>query len=268
MRVLMALVLGAAVLAAVWFLPQRGFDLLILAVTALGLAEFARLFSRAGWWRVIVWIGGMLVAALMLFGPIGKNALPLLLIGILFAVTMIVMARAPELSGSAERIALAMLGVLYLGLTLPCWAWLRALEWGRALVLLALVPACLSDTAAYLVGKSCGRRKFAPRVSPNKTVEGFFGALAGSLIGALAVWWLLVPALPLRFVIALAGIVWIVAPLGDLIESLFKRSCGVKDSGSVIPGHGGILDRLDALIFTGPAAYAFFALVVGMGRTV
>ncbi len=137
------------------------------------------------------------------------------------------------------------------------------MEGGQSIVLLVLAPACLCDTFALIAGKAFGRHKFAPLVSPQKTVEGFIGALFGSVLGVAAIKWLLIPDINWYLVLGLAVVIWITSPFGDLVESMLKRSCGVKDSGVIIPGHGGILDRLDALIFTGPAAYVYMKYVVG-----
>ena len=132
---------------------------------------------------------------------------------------------------------------------------------GQYLVLLAIVPACLCDTFAYVAGKSFGKKKFAPMVSPNKTMEGYYGALVGALVGAFAVKLIFFREMHFAWVVGLALVLWVVSPFGDLIESFMKRSIGVKDSGTLIPGHGGILDRLDALIFTAPAAFLYFKLM-------
>ena len=264
-RVITAIVLGAAVLAAVWWLPAWGFNLLVLAAALAGLVEFGRIFLADPVERCGMIAGGGAVAATMIFCRAGAEAAIVVLAGVLFGLALLFMKRARALPGVAERWALAMLGVLYLGVAFSFWAPLRGAAMGRELVLLALVPACLCDTFAYLFGKAFGKRKFAPMVSPNKTMAGFGGALVGSLAGTFAVRWLLVPHMPWASAAAFAAVVWIVSPFGDLVESMLKRSAGVKDSGTLIPGHGGILDRLDALIFTGPAAYAFAWLVWGLG---
>lgn len=263
-RVMTAIFLGVVVLAAVWWLPAWGFNLLILAMALAGLVEYGRIFLPDPVERSGMVVGGGIVSATMLFNPAGAEAAIIVLTGVLFGLALLFMKRAPALPGVADRWALAMLGVLYLGVAFSFWAPLRGAAMGRELVLLALVPACLCDTFAYVFGKAFGKRKFAPMVSPNKTMEGFAGALVGSLAGTFAVRWLLVPHMPVAMAAAFAVVIWIVSPFGDLVESMLKRSAGVKDSGTVIPGHGGILDRLDALVFTGPAAYAFAWLVWGL----
>lgn len=263
-RVIAAIVMGIAVLLAVWWLPTVGLYAFILAAAAVGLMEYSRMFLADSVERWSGWLAGLLTAATMLFCPLGGDAVVLLQGGLLFALSMIFMWRAKEMPGVATRLSLAMMGIVYLGVAFPFWGWIAGMPNGRTLVLLALVPACLCDTLALATGKAFGKRKFAPIVSPKKTVEGFIGALAGSIIGIFLVRNLIAVYIPFRHTVALAFIIWITSPLGDLIESMFKRSCGVKDSGTIIPGHGGVLDRLDALIFTGPAVYAYLKYVIGI----
>jgi phosphatidate cytidylyltransferase len=187
-----------------------------------------------------------------------------------------------NLDGAVMDWSLAAAGVFYLGLPLYSAielrdmagtverAWISdlaenvAIEWdaserGLAWLISVILVTWLGDTFAYLVGRSLGRRKLSPVVSPNKTVEGFIGGLAAaSLTGALSFWAFGLDddvSLGLIFGAALA----IIALFGDLGESVIKREAGVKDSGSMIPGHGGMLDRLDALLFTFVAGW-FLAL--------
>jgi phosphatidate cytidylyltransferase len=173
-------------------------------------------------------------------------------------------------------------GVVYVGLPLAFVPLLRALGEGipvrvapgpagaffvpMAFVLLPLLTTWAGDTAAYFVGHAVGRTKLAPSVSPGKTVEGSLGGLAGAVAAAALVASLWLAELPVRGVpvMAAAGIglaVAVVAQLGDLVESALKREAGVKDSGQLLPGHGGILDRLDALLGAFPLTWLLLTLV-------
>ncbi|HZG43277.1 MAG TPA: CDP-archaeol synthase, partial [Longimicrobium sp.] len=138
---------------------------------------------------------------------------------------------------------------------------------GPALLLAPVLLTWISDSAAYFGGRAFGRRKLIPRVSPGKTVEGAISAVLGGVIGGIAYGYLLTSFWtyqPSVLESALFGLlVSVFAQLGDLAESLWKRDVGVKDSGTLLPGHGGALDRFDSLIVTLPLGYAFFALVVG-----
>ena len=258
-RILTAIAMGILVVSAVWWLPVSYFKLLVLAAAALGLHEFSRMFFPDRIEASFATAAGVVMSASILFRFGGRGSDMLMLAGLLFALSLVFMWRAKELSGAVQRLALACFGMVYIGVAFSFWGLLRETGFGRELVLLALAPACLCDTFAYLAGKTIGRRKFAPMVSPNKTMEGFAGALVGSFAGVFAVKWTLLPWLPDYAALAFAAAVWIASPFGDLVESMLKRSAGVKDSGAIIPGHGGVLDRLDALIFTGPVAY-FFAI--------
>jgi Predicted CDP-diglyceride synthetase/phosphatidate cytidylyltransferase len=113
------------------------------------------------------------------------------------------------------------------------------------------------DVTAYFVGRAFGRHKLAPLVSPGKTVEGSIGNLVGSLAAAVVVHFGLFPALPLSHALLLAVVMNIIGQLGDLYESLLKRGAGAKDAAAVLPGHGGLLDRLDSLLFNAPVLYYY-----------
>ena len=126
----------------------------------------------------------------------------------------------------------------------------------RMVLLLAIIMA--ADTAAFFVGHAFGRRPLASQVSPGKTVEGAFGGLVGGVAGALAVRALGLPGLPLAHAVALGLGVAALGIVGDLDESLIKRWAGVKDSGELFPGHGGMLDRIDSLLFGAPVLYYYF----------
>lgn len=160
--------------------------------------------------------------------------------------------------------AATLLGAFYLGALGGSIAGLRLMKpeadgaW-RLTLLLATVMA--SDTVAFFVGHAVGRRRLAPRISPGKTLEGAVGGLAGGVAGSLAVRALGLPGIPLAHAVALGAAVAAMGVLGDLEESLLKRWAGVKDSGTLLPGHGGMLDRLDSLLFAAPVLYYYFLYV-------
>lgn len=261
-RIITAIVLGAIVLAIVWLLPPWGVGALVLLAAAVGLAEFGKMFLSDPLERACVFLAGVAAVAVMAFAPGAHDVVLLVLALDLFVLALVFMGRTAQLAGSAERLGLAMMGVVYLGVAFPFWSWIARMSDGKRLLLVVLVPACLCDTFALIAGKLFGRHRMAPRVSPNKTVEGLVGALIGAFAGTFFMRWLLLPAMSVPDGVLLSLIVWVASPFGDLVESFFKRSSGVKDSGTLIPGHGGILDRLDALVFTGPAAYAYVKYVM------
>ena len=167
--------------------------------------------------------------------------------------------------------AITWLGALYLGLGLGFQQKIFMLQGtlpktGSRLILSLFIITWFGDTAAYFVGSYLGKHKLAPRVSPKKSWEGAFGNLGGNLLGALLMQVTVCPEWTMVDVVALALLLGTVGQLGDLVESTWKRSAGVKDSnvgGVSIPGHGGMLDRVDSLVFAAPALYAYLHFVHG-----
>jgi phosphatidate cytidylyltransferase len=179
---------------------------------------------------------------------------------------MIVMAaaalqRAKEMPTSVPAAAVTLFGAAYLGVLGATIASLRVIEpasdgaW-RVVLLLAIVMS--SDTFAYFAGSAFGRHKLAPLVSPGKTIEGLAGGLVGGVVAALLVRRFGLPGIPVPDAVALGIVVAAFGVTGDLVESLLKRWSGVKDSGRLFPGHGGMLDRLDSLLFGAPVLYYYF----------
>lgn len=158
-----------------------------------------------------------------------------------------------ELKERLVHLALTLLGGLYLGYLIPHWVLLFRLTDGRYWVAFVLLVIMLGDTVAYFVGSRFGRRKLAPKISPGKTVEGCLGYIGGSAAAGLAAGRWFFPELSGGEIVTLSLILSILGQLGDLFESWIKRAFAVKDSGHLLPGHGGMLDRVDSLIF--PAAF-------------
>lgn len=175
------------------------------------------------------------------------------------------LARPEPLDRAGQRLAWLIAGPIYVGGLLASLGRIHAGPHGGAWVLLAMWIAWASDTGAYFAGRFFGKHKLAPRVSPAKTVEGAIGGWLASLTGAIAAHYWFMPTLPLLDALVLAAIANVLGQAGDLVESLVKRSTGVKDSGNILPGHGGMLDRVDALMFTATACWVYLA-TVGTGR--
>lgn len=170
--------------------------------------------------------------------------------------------QAPD--GSFGGIAAESFSVLYLGVTAACFGWLRL--WpgdpaGIKLLLFYLACIWVGDSGAYYVGKNFGRHKMSPRISPNKTLEGLAGGVVTTFLAAAVMAWALGLEYAPVHIAALAAILAVTAPLGDLVESLFKRDSGVKDSSALLPGHGGFLDRTDSLVFAAPFVLAYLVVV-------
>jgi phosphatidate cytidylyltransferase len=262
-------VLPLLLLGMLWAPPAVGFSIVTVAI-ALGAWELDGLL-RARDVRPFRASGGVLLA--LVFAqvacsggsvPVGAawvEPLPLWPFAALLILTALLF-RAQDFARDVPAAALTVLGALYLGGLGGSIAALRIMEpladgpW-RIVLLLAIVMA--ADTAAYFVGRALGRHKLAPAISPGKTMEGVVGGLAGGVLGALAVRGAGFP-LPLAHAVVLGVLVTIAAVAGDLLESLLKRWAGVKDSGRLFPGHGGMLDRLDSLLFGAAVLYYYFSL--------
>ena len=258
-RVLTALVLLPLALALVWVPGFSGvFAAFVTIIAAIGLHEYYRIAVRADPERITGLIAGTLVVVSGVSGdPILTNAV--MYLGILLVAGVHVL----HARSSVMRLATSLFGVVYVGWFAAHLLLLHTLPViGPGLVLTLFVAVILTDTAAYFVGKKFGRHKLAPVVSPNKTWEGAAGGLVFAVLGMGALYWLRAQyaweALPawslLRYLIA-GAVLSIAAQVGDLMESSLKRDAGIKDSGSLFPGHGGVLDRCDGFLFAAPVLY-------------
>lgn len=249
---LVALLLGSLYLGGWWF---TSFLTLIMLIS---LGEFYATVRRIGY------------APLALVGLLGVIAIPVLvhatsiysMAGVTVAATIVVVL-AYSLATRRhplENTSMTMFGMLWVSL-LAFAVPIGASPHPVAYILMVVLVTAMIDIGSYFVGRGFGRRPLAPTLSPNKTVEGFFGGIAAGVVTA-AVMSTLPAYADLGFSgsVILAAILSLIAPLGDLAESMVKRSLGVKDMGSVLPGHGGMLDRIDSFLFAVPAAYVFLIL--------
>jgi phosphatidate cytidylyltransferase len=195
---------------------------------------------------------GLSLSLVLLFSGVSKGELELSLLFVLFFSIYLFMPG--KLEERLIRLAWTLLGAVYLGYLLPHWVLLFRMPHCRSWVFFVLLVIMMGDTAAYVTGTCFGKRKLAPEISPGKTIEGTWGYVAGSVLGGCLGARFLVPELDAIEVIALSVILSVLGQVGDLFESLIKRVFAVKDSGTLLPGHGGLLDRLDSLIF--PAVFA------------
>lgn len=229
----------------------------------LALIELYRisLQSRPNHWLIGV---GLAVSALVL----ARHDLPLALTDLLAIATLALPAAMLLSSGPFERrlkdTAIIAFGVLYVGFTLSTVASTRLLPGGEWFVFFLALVTWAADTGAYYAGMLWGKHLLAPSVSPKKTVEGAVGGLALAVGAALVAHVWFVPQLSLLDTLILGLLLTGSGLLGDLWESAIKRRVGVKDSGSILPGHGGMLDRLDSLLFTAPTFYYYVTCVRGI----
>ncbi|MBI2083894.1 MAG: phosphatidate cytidylyltransferase [Deltaproteobacteria bacterium] len=254
LSVLIAVPLVLGVLFSPW--PNL-FKSLVVLCQIFALHEYARLVHLRPRDQKGCLVLGAIFSLSLAFVPLSTDGLLLEIAFLVVAIFFYFLLWHETLEGVGQSISLMLLGLFYVGLFPSFIAQMRDLPQGSIWILLLLAVTWLNDTFAYFAGHWWGRRKLAPKVSPGKTWEGFWGGFVGSFVGFLIVWHFFDLPVPLSFGILLSVIVGIVAPMGDLSESLLKRGFGVKDSGHLIPGHGGILDRIDALLFVAPVVYAF-----------
>jgi phosphatidate cytidylyltransferase len=273
-RIASVVVLLPLIIAAVWWPPTTALLAGLAIVLAIG--ELFAIFRHGGYApRKVEGITiGLAICAATFFQPLTTIDLMLVVIfGSIIGALIVEIARH-ERQTSLLSWALTFAGAYYVGGLLSSYLLLRQLDmplqngWlafagippGAAWVFFTLAITWLQDTGAFFVGRKLGRTKMAPILSPKKSWEGFFGGMAAAIATAL----FCVPLLGLPITLWQAAILGVVAgifgPLGDLAESLIKRQVGVKDSGFIIPGHGGILDRIDSILFTGPVVYYFIVL--------
>ena len=252
---------------AVWLTWLGGlpFAALAGAAAAVGAGELIAMFGALGVAEIfgIVVAAATPVAAQLVDGPQlwpawGSAALA----GAVVVLLSAFLFRREPVETIPPRIATVTFSWLYIGLLLSTLVGLRRVDGhGASWVVLAFVVTWANDTFAYFAGRAFGRHRMLERISPKKTWEGFAGGAVGSIVGALVCRWIL-PGLDLltalEAVVIGAGAA-VLGPLGDFCESMVKRAAGVKDSGKLIPGHGGLLDRIDALLFVAPWIYVWAA---------
>jgi phosphatidate cytidylyltransferase len=257
LRALSGLVVLPLLVAVVLWHKPWGFGALVLLVAALALTEYAAMTLATASRRLraaVVAVGVALTAALYLWPA---QALVWALVALMATATL-ALIEPGDIPGAAARIGMATFGVFYVGgLAAPLGILQRDAPRGRAWVLLAVAVTFGNDTGAYFAGRAFGRHKLYPRISPAKTVEGALGGLGATLIIMFAVRVGLAPWLTVADCLLVALPASVLGPIGDLVESLLKRSAGVKDSGRLIPGHGGMLDRIDALLFVSAWIYLY-----------
>ena len=249
---------------AIWLTVLGGWPFALLVGVAAALAS-AELLMMAGRLEAAEWLGVLVAAAFPVLAGlgVGGDLLPawsgLALAAATVALLSLLLLRHDDQAQVPARAGRIGLSWLYCGLLPASIVGLR-IRFGFDWVILAFVVTWANDTFAYFAGLSFGRHKLSERISPKKTWEGFAGGALGSLLGAAAMQhWRLAEEVPLAGALALGAGGAVLGPLGDLVESLWKRAHGVKDSSRLIPGHGGLLDRIDALLFVAPWIYLFAA---------
>jgi phosphatidate cytidylyltransferase len=279
LRILTALLLIPPVIYLVGWSPKWLFLAAVIACVELCLYEFFKLCQHAGFktFPLPAYLASAALCALRAMETSRGEMYSLALVIMLVLVTLTAgLVSARDLKTYLSAISTTIFGVVYIGLALSCLPPLRfshlgagslglagtaATSAGRNLMLLLFLVIWADDTFAYLIGLTMGRKLLFPSISPKKTLEGSVAGLVGSLLVAWGFARLFWQTASLKKVILLAGLVALFGQIGDLAESAMKRGANLKDSGSVLPGHGGLLDRVDSLLFGAPVLWLSLAIM-------
>jgi phosphatidate cytidylyltransferase len=249
-RIASGAVLFTLLVVAILYGKGWPFALLVGAAALLCAREYFRMFlpsRRDRWSGTAVTVLAYLCGALLPF-PAAISGLLLCVATAAFHFLSVEGTPGERL----ERAAISALGVVYIGGCLSAWPRTLSLPAGEHWLLLGLLTVSAGDTFAYFVGRAFGKRPLSPRISPNKTVEGAVGGFLGSVICGTAYAAVFLPGVPAWYSLGGAAVLAAAGQAGDLFESMLKRAAGVKDSGGLLPGHGGMLDRADSVIAVGP----------------
>jgi phosphatidate cytidylyltransferase len=236
------------------------FAALLAVVTAIALFEYYRMAlpDRA----VESWLS-VAAGVMLIFLPLLGNESLILpaVIGLFFLFALLFLFRITSITDAARDVSHALLALLYIPVLLMHLTMLRQTPHGVKWLLVIMLIVMSNDSLAYYSGRAWGKHRLYPLVSPKKSIEGALGGLLGSVAGTLLAKYTFFPQLTLADALLTALFIGMLGQTGDLFESLLKRSFGVKDSGTIFPGHGGVLDRLDSIIFAAPATYYYVTYV-------
>lgn len=260
-------VTGAALIPllfiVVWYLPQMAFVALAAAASAVGQVELS-VMARARGARPLTVTGAVL--GILVIINVARPLLPLaggpvfwIAVSVLAVLTVRLFARRP-VEGAFEDVSFTLLGVLYVALLFGFQVAIHAGQAGKYWLVFLYLVIWASDTGAYYAGTAFGKHRLYEKISPKKSIEGLVGGMAASMVTAVLCKLWLVQDLGTVEALVLGGALALVGTVGDLAESLLKRSAGVKDSGTLIPGHGGILDRMDSMLFAAPVLFYYLRM--------
>jgi phosphatidate cytidylyltransferase len=270
-RILTAIIGLPILLYTVWSQSPYFFVALTAVAALLALSEFYGLASKVGCKPQVVagYIAALVILASFLFGE------PSLAVAAVIALSILSLATAlgasNEVKDSLTSVSSTMFGVVYVALLPGCLIGIRMLpdaitrltapHLASKLLTMFFALVMMTDTGAYYVGRALGRHKLAPRISPGKTIEGAIGGFVMAVVTGVLCKMIFFHEIPITHAIALGAAIGLVGQIGDLAESMLKRGAGVKDSGNLLPGHGGMLDRIDSILFCAPLLYYYARLL-------
>jgi len=257
-------IIGVFLAFFIIFWEEFPFFIIVIIIALLGLKELYSIADKQGYKPSYI-LGGILTLYFIFISIYDYDVCSLnyyianIIITFFIMLTFILQLFKKDYSKVLAEISITIFGSIYLGYLLSFLLKIKDLPNGNYYLISLLIITWANDIGAYLIGTKFGKNKIFPKISPKKTIEGSIGGIIFSIAGTFALKnWL---NLTFSELISLGLIIAIIAQLGDLFESVLKRGSGIKDSGTLIPGHGGILDCLDSLIFTGPVFYYYIVLL-------
>ena len=257
-RLVIALILLPVLYVYVMYLPPKYFLFLMIFLSTVGLAEFYAMCRIKG---LFLYSGLLWGAALLIVSFISPDLFLQVLLLAALATMALRLFLKQDPSGSISVVSAAVFGLIYIPGLLTFQ--MNLVKSGPAWIVLLYASVWAADSMAFYIGKSIGKRKLYPAISPNKTVAGAVGSLIGGIIGAALIKVTLLVQISILYTVIIGLAVGLSTIIGDLVESMFKRDAGVKDSSHILPGHGGVLDKLDGVTFAGPCFY-WVCLALGL----
>lgn len=267
-RILVAVLFGPPLLI-LSYVGKLYFLILVLSLIVLALLELSYIYKIRGidLPRIPLLAFGLLIGASSYFDLKGSLVL-IIFSSLLYASLYQITTRGTK--QAILNISSFMFGLIYVPFLFSFLILIRELphkanldySTGGVWIIFILFCVWLADTLAYFIGTSLGRHKLSPRISPGKSIEGFFAGITGSVLAAILSYHFFLDFIPLISLFILSLVIGLVGQVGDLVESSFKREANLKDSSSILPGHGGILDRFDSLLFVAPAVYFYLRFVI------
>jgi phosphatidate cytidylyltransferase len=242
------------------YLPIEYYMLLLLFVSFLAMSEFYSMYRIKGILKNVCLVSGLSILGVSYFF---EDFVPdIIILSVMVLITVRLFMKRDPFS-SLSDLSPPLIGLLYIPGLFIFQTYIR--KFGPEWIIFLYATVWAADSMAYYIGRGIGKRRLYVEISPNKTVAGAAGSVIGGIAGAILLKTTILTSLTLSSAIAVGIMIGMISVIGDLVESMFKRNAGVKDSGVIIPGHGGVLDKIDGALFTGPVLY-WTLTVMGITR--
>lgn len=259
-RLLVALILLPVIYLYIMHLPVEYYVFLLFIISFMAMSEFYAMYHVKGILKKVCLISGLSILAVSYFS---EDFIPdIMMLSLMTIITVRLFIKRDPVS-SLSDISTPVIGLLYIPGLFIFQTYIR--RFGPEWIIFLYATVWASDSVAYYIGRGIGKRRLYVEISPNKTVAGAAGSVIGGIAGAVLMKSTILTFLPFSYAISFGIVIGMVSVIGDLVESMFKRDAGVKDSGAIIPGHGGVLDKIDGALFTGPVLY-WMLIIMGITR--